>query len=599
MSRRNLAKMGMKMMVREIGLNTETIHGSPLNSGGMIQRMEASRPVIETKFLDAGKIMSQAVEGIATLVTTLDEMAKALSPTTIAATTEQLHVASAQLAALPGRQSERRATIAQLEHQRAILSSSIEDMRRSLTYMRAFTVSIKITAGGIANADAEFEVFAQEMCQRVESGRGEVDALEQGLFTLKGELQTAILRAEALEQGSADTIPTVSNQLRDAAGMLASHRTKIGAATADASTLAKSVRKQVMRMLVALQIGDSTRQRVEHIQAGIASLGAIDPAIPAQDAARIRALMGVLLAAHLDATLLDFNREVTQINTGLEGLSRDATALLSLRDVAYGQNATEAGGFLRSLEQRVGTAVRLATEIEEADALARDTGKQAASAARILADRLGAIQMMKSEVQYMALNTTLKSTRLGDAGRPLSTIATELRAHAGYLEGTANSCVTALKTLIETASGLSSELPETMVVEDQSVGAALSAAIDRINAAAGTTERDVAVLSANGEAVLNLLQDSRHGLEFHDEIATSLGLVGEDLHGLAASAQPCDDNIRIPLTAAFAKLGAIYTMAQEREIHAAIAASWDVEVEGLHAPYSEKSESKAVEDALF
>ncbi len=363
-------------------------------------------------------------------------------------------------AALPAKQSERRTTIGQLEHQRAILASRIEDMRRSLTYMRAFTVSIKITAGGVPDADTEFELFAQEMCQRVEAGRAEVDALEHGLFMLKGELQTAMLRgrdAHARLRGYDST--SVSNQLHDAAGLLAGHRTRMGAATADASTLANNVRKQVMRMLVALQIGDITRQRVEHIQTGAALLKSIDPAIPVQDAARIRALLGALLAAQLDATLLDFNHEVEHISTGLEGLSRDAASLLSLRDVAYGQDAS--GGFLRTLEQRVGEVVGLATEIEEADALAQDTGGRAATAAHILSDRLDAIQMMKSDVLYMALNTILKSTRLGDAGRPLSIIATELRTHAGYLESTANACVAALKTLIETAADLSSDLSET------------------------------------------------------------------------------------------------------------------------------------------
>ncbi len=146
---------------------------------------------------------------------------------------------------------------------------------------------------------------------------------------------------------------------------------------------------------------------------------------------------------------------------------------------------------------------------------------------------------MKSDVLYMALNTILKSTRFGDA-RPLSIIATELRTHAGYLESTANACVAALKTLIETAADLSSDLSETMEAKDASAGAALSAAIDCINAAAGSTERDVAALTANGQEVLNLLRDSLDGLAFHGEIGNALGH-GEELHRLAATALPCGD----------------------------------------------------------
>lgn len=561
----------------------------------MIQGMESSRRVIETKFLAAGKILSAAMDGIATLVAALDEMAKALSPATIAATTRQLQDAAAQLAALPAKQGQRRATIGQIEQQRSILSSRIEDMRRSLTYMRAFTVSIKITAGGVPDADAEFEVFAQEMCQRVEAGRAEVDALEHGLSMLKEELQAAILRAGMLWRGSADMIPAVSAQLHDAAGLLAGHQTKMAAAAADTNELAQKIRKQVMRMLVALQIGDITRQRVEHIQTGAALLGSIDPALPVQEAARIRALLAVLLAAQLEATLRDFNHEAEHISTGLEGLARDAAALLSLQDVAYGQNAS--GGFLRALQQRVGEVVGLATEIEEADALAQNTGSRAATAARLLSDRLNAIQMMKSDVLYMALNTTLKSTRLGDAGRPLSIIATELRTHAGYLEATANACVAALKTLIQTASALSSD-PSEAISGDASAGGALAVAIGCITGAAETTERDVAALTANGQAVLDLLKDSRDGLAFHSEIGTALAHAGEELGELAAAAQPCDNRIQAPLAAAFAKLSAIYTMAQERDIQAAIAADWGIVLEAAPSAALQTG-NDSLEDALF
>lgn len=586
-------------MSLEEGPNAGIVHKSRLDIAGMVQKMEAARFAIETKFLDVGRVLSQAVEGIATLVAAVDDLAEALSPATIASTTQQLHDASAKLLALPGKQCARRATIGQLEAQRTILSSHIEIMRRSLAYMRAFTISIKITAGGIPSADAEFDVFAQEMCGRVESGRKEVDALEHGLCNLKSELQTTGPRAEALERSCADTVPVVSRQLHDAAGLMADYRAKIAVTTADAGALARSVRKQVMRMLVALQIGDITRQRVEHIQTGIAFLESIDKDIPPVDAARIQALTCVLLAAQLDATLNDFNMEVEQISAGLEGLSQDAAALLSLRDVAYGPKAGEAGGFLQTLERRIGVAVRLATEIEEADVLAQDIGKKAALAARILSDKLDAVQIMKSDVQYMALNTTLKSTRLGEEGRPLGIIATELRAHAGNLEITANTCVDALKILIDSASDLSSEPSDTADIKDERIGAALSSAVTCINTAASTTERDVTALAGYGEAVLNLLTGARSGLAFHGEIGDTLLQAGEDLRTFAATAKPCDANIQIPLVMIFSKLEEIYTMSQERDIQAEIAATWNIGIEKAIPSQASEPTSDDFQDVLF
>jgi hypothetical protein len=68
---------------------------------------------------------------------------------------------------------------------------------------------------------------------------------------------------------------------------------------------------------------------------------------------------------------------------------------------------------------------------------------------------------------------------------------------------------------------------------------------------------------------------------------------------LAAAAQPCDDDIQAPLAAFFAKLGTIYTMAQERDIQARIAADWGIVTETAPSPATAPNESDNFEDALF
>ena len=560
----------------------------------MAEELETARTLIEARFLDAGEVLSDAVDGIAALVTALDALTNALSPGTIAETTQQLTAAAAKLSAMPDEQIARRTGIGKLEDRRAVLSSGVEDMRRSLAYMRAFTVSIKITAGGIASVDPEFHIFAQETCLRVESGRKEIDGLEENLFKLRNELKTAVPRAELLARGCAAMIPSVPDQLLASAAIMAEHRSQIAAATAEAGALARDVRKKVTRILGALQIGDATRQRVEHVQAGIKLLDAHDQAAPPEDAARIRAVMCALLAAQLDSTFADFSNDVAEISSGLAGLARDAAALLRLRDVAFGKAEGGADGFMQALEQRVGAAVGLVTEIEQADAQARDTGRKAAAAAQLLADRLGAVQMMKTDVLYMALNTTLKSARLGEDGRPLSIIASELRVHAGYLDTTATACVAALKILIETAAELSHESGGE---QSTGAGAALEAAIACIKQAGETTGRDVATLATQGEAVLQLLTRSTQRLDFQKEIGGTLGEVARDLTARAADAAQCGADIQAPLAAHFAKLAPIYTMVKEREIQAAIAAQWGVTVPTAAAVVP--AESDVFEDELF
>ena len=101
--------------------------------------------------------------------------------------------------------------------------------------------------------------------------------------------------------------------------------------------------------------------------------------------------------------------------------------------------------------------MRLVTEIETADGLTRETSHRVAETARVLSGRLGAVQSIKTDVLFMALNTSLKSSRLGDAGRPLAAIAVELRSQAGQLERIANICGGTLRELTAAAAALAGE----------------------------------------------------------------------------------------------------------------------------------------------
>jgi hypothetical protein len=59
---------------------------------------------------------------------------------------------------------------------------------------------------------------------------------------------------------------------------------------------------------------------------------------------------------------------------------------------------------------------------------AEEVSRSAAVSARELTERIAGIQNIRADVQMMALNTTLKCSRIGETGKPLGVIAVELRA---------------------------------------------------------------------------------------------------------------------------------------------------------------------------
>jgi len=578
----------------------------PSEVGGhaeLLEQMESARRVIELKFLGAGEVLSEAVEGIGALITALDDLTGALDPSAIAATAKDLQDAAGKLTALPAHHLEQRAIVSDLDRHRAGLGASLSDMRQSLAYMRAFTMNIKITAGGIVEADAEFGIFAQEMSNRIETGRAEVDGLHRELEALKKPIADVASHGATLAARCGELIPLVPNELTASATVIQEHHSRIAAATASSAAVARDIRKKVGRILAALQIGDITRQRIEHVQAGLVMIDQLDPGLSADQRARVSALIQKLMAEQLGDTMSDFDREVSEIVASMSGLAGDARALLKLRDLAYGEGGDSENGFLQVLARRLEQAATLVQEIEVTEREVLKTGHASGDAAQVLAGRLAAIQAMKADVQYMALNTTLKSCRIGEAGRPLSTIAVELRAHAGYLEQIANQSLQTLNKLTAAAAALIQDRPGqqgyTSAAEEAT--AALGAAARRISDASDRTETDILRLAERGGAVLELLNRSTGRFGFREEIGEALDLVAADLAHRATEAEPCGEDIENVVDGILAKLSASYTMAQERTVQEAFIEAWNITpVSYKTAPISEAANSNTeMEDIFF
>jgi hypothetical protein len=476
-------------------------------------------------------------------------------------------------------------------------------MRQSLAYMRAFTMNIKITAGGIAQADAEFGVFAQEMSSRIESGRADVDGLNRELEALKKPIANVASQGATLAARCGELIPLVPNDLIASADVIGEHHNRIAAATASSAAVARDIRKKVARILGALQIGDITRQRIEHVQAGLQMIDQVDQGLSTDQRARACALIQRLMAEQLADAMKAFDRDVGEILASMSGLAGDARSLLKLRDLAYGEGGDSENGFLRVLARRLEQAAALVEEIEGAEREVLKTGHASGDAAQIVASRLAAIQTMKADVQYMALNTTLKSCRIGDAGRPLSTIAVELRAQAGHLEQIANQSQQTLNKLIAAADALVQARPGqdgyTCAAEEATV--ALGAAARRICDASDQTETDIRKLAERGGAVLDLLNRSIGRFGFQEEIGQALDGVAADLAQLAADAAPSSEDIDTALGGVLAKLSASYTMAQERTVQEAFVEAWSISApqDKLPAAAAIIQNDNEMEDILF
>ncbi|WP_235523781.1 hypothetical protein [Caulobacter sp. Root487D2Y] len=543
---------------------------SPLSGAEIGARLEAARQAIEGRFLEAGEVLSRAVEGVGTLIASLDRMRANLDAETVTTTTADLAQAAETLRSLPDSLDARRDRVGNLVKAGDGLAGRIEEMRLHLAYLRVFAINIKITSGGIAAAGPEFAIFAQEIYDCIELGRAQLDAFNDDLMSLDRTLRKALAQEHDLGRSCLTLLPAVPDALMASATAIGAHHAKIAGVAVSVAALARDVQKKVGGGLAALQIGDITRQRIEHVQAGLQFLAEVAVPLSPGQRQRTEAFVHRLLAAQLAATADDFHRDVSRIGVNIAGMASDASEILRLRDLAYGQSEGAESGFLRNLESHVGQALGLVGDMTAGEQAAEDVSRSAAEAARDLTARITGIQTIRADVQMMALNTTLKCSRIGETGKPLAVIAVELRQHAIHLEKSAAQTLNLLEDLSSAAEAPSQ--PD--VIDDPKGGAAAAAtvlggAVARIAKAGDGVENDLAAVARQGADVVDMLRRAAERFDFHRQIGSVLDQAAGDLMDEAGEPQVPDEDIVGVLRPLMSRLAKQYTMAQEREVHRA------------------------------
>jgi hypothetical protein len=207
----------------------------------------------------------------------------------------------------------------------------------------------------------------------------------------------------------------------------------------------------------------------------------------------------------------------------------------------------------------------LFASVEAAEVAAREVGRSAAATAAGLARRIDSIRGIKLGINQMALNAHLKCCRLGDPGRPLSVIAVELRVSADELGDTAGGAEEILGRMASAPSAETAPAANSAAA----VGALLEAAAAPVREAERKAGADLAALAAQGETMVSALQQTTGRLNFHSEVSEVLVRVAGTLRDGLAGAAVSADVAPAGLAALMVEIGALYTMARERDVHRA------------------------------
>ncbi|AYG69468.1 hypothetical protein CCGE531_26030 (plasmid) [Rhizobium sp. CCGE531] len=525
---------------------------------------------IEQRFLGGGAVLVTVAEALAKLVSLLEHIGSSLKEEDAAEATARLLQTVDLLNKLPPAEARRHACVASIGQTGQSLSEHVLSMEETLRYLRTFAATAKIAGARIP----DFSSFASEIVERIEFASKEVKALSLQIRLLEAQIEAAAANEDGSLAQCLNGISSIAQRLVSNAGEIQVKRRNLSELADTVAGLARKIQSKVAHTLSAMQIGDITLQRVEHCQAAHAMTEAYltseAPAgLSASDRQRLSQLTMTLIFALLGETTKGFDRETARIVDNIRGFSGDIGKLLDLYRTMMSQSGQDGKSPIHSLRGDLSAARAVVDRIDVAAAGANRLSETTSEMVKELTTSIQTIQLVRRDIQYMALNTNLRCGKLGEDGRAINVVAGELRSFASLLDEDAEKLLVGLGRLETQATGLKDWRQADEPENSSGLGGHIDVALVHIGDTGVSMDLNMRELRQCGEAMTSQVAEIAACLDFRSEIGGTLASCTSEA-GLARRAFADMAGLESPVAAISERIFKIYTMAAEREIHAGI-----------------------------
>ncbi len=537
-------------------LRIDTAQAMTIEAADLKRMLALMAASMDARFVRAGTTLATAIDTIDRIITSIEGVTGALDESVAGIAVTRLKDVAGQLDALPAVQAEREADMARLGTASRVLRDHVMDMRQALRVLHIYGMNIKIAASG----EAAFVGFVNDMGQRLAAGEEHLEGFLAKLKELSGSVGSVQQAGRLLATEAKKILPAVPKRLTHDADALHGHLGNVAAMAREVASIARTVQGRVATMLGALQVGDSTRQRVEHVVSALQLLDGLTLAEPAHE--EVTGVVHHLLAALLEASSVDFDRDASLLVASLKALQPDTHGLLTLIEDDGGSNGRP---FLMQIDQAVGEIAILTGQLQEADQRSASMLGLITETVDELTGRLEHLQRVQFNVQDIATNTRLLCRRHGDLGKAVSVVAGEVDIYAHSLGNAMRGIGQPIHELAEVNAALAAKRDNSIGGD---MGTKLAQALSVIRE--GCQRTDMAVREGGDDArqLIELLTIT--GDEIGAELALGATMRQAAIVLSASTLSPdLSDDALDTLGTLLPQIATLYTMAQERDIHAA------------------------------
>lgn len=531
----------------------------PLDAGsgtGLAELLAPPRQKIDEIFVNVGEKLTRSATLLERISAAFEALPGELDRPELAEATQQLTTVSIRAGEISAAFAREQGDLTRLVQLVASAQKPVEDLRRSIRMMGILSINARVVAAsvrGLQNSD----VFTTDIATLSSSAFETVGMFSQVYERLAMEVQEAAATRALFEQRHSSSLDRLANQIAGSVDEVIEQRQRSAAESTETARITRSINQGVMAAVMALQVGDATRQRVEHIEHALA----LSPGLAPETGVAIAALG----AAQLTDTIAVLDAEVAEAQRALGALADDAQMITARSQQVYG--AGDAGG---SALSRLSEQMRLAVAVlRDCEAERQKLGAVTSAVEATVKQMIGhveAVQDIEANMRLVSLNAAIRCAQLGPEGAALNVIARQLRDLTVETVEAADMAAARLHETAELALAFSAAagdetLNQVARLEQQAIaGLGLMESVEtRIRTA-------LSVLGQAAPAVAGLLNGAIS--EFSDQAAILEALADVEMQlteqgeGAATSAEPDTE-----LAETLAGIRRTYTMESERRVH--------------------------------
>jgi len=411
--------------------------------------LAAPRDAIDGAFVSVGSRLAECAEILSRLTETFETLPVDLEGPDLTEATDRLAVVGRRAGEIAITLGAEQADLNRLVDALRGASHPISELRRTVKMMGIVAINARVVAASVVSEAEDFGVFTTDIAQLSESATTTIQRFSrtyEALTVVVGEAATARAGFEAAHR---DTLSTLATELERDLGEVTEQRLTSVRSSAVTGQMSRAIADKVATTVMALQVGDATRQRVEHVEAALRELSSLilprvagegdDPQGGGGGSQTLSAPVTELQRRQLAGARENLILEMASGADALTQLAVDVEAVLAHAREVYG--SAENRSALSELHGAVRRAVIVLRDCEtEREKLDRVAGA-VSETVKVLLDHVEAVQEIEYKMRLVSLNAAVKCAQLGPRGRAHDVIAQQLRTLTGETVVSAHAAV--------------------------------------------------------------------------------------------------------------------------------------------------------------